>query len=172
MHNLNPGTKPVRRGKCRQRGSSLVEFALLLIPMLSVLFMSFDLAWTLFGWAAIQQAVREGVRYGVTGPVSSGLDAAIKQFVTGMSIGFISTANNGTITIQYFSPTTMTDVTGQTGATASGNVLKVTATITIKTLIPIWQSNGTRFGSFAAWSPTLAAGAADVLETGQNPPSE
>ena len=163
---------PLVNRKSRQRGSSLVEFALFLIPLLATMFMSIDLAWTLFGWAAIQQAVREGVRYGVTGPVSSGLDSAIKQFVTSMSIGFINTANNGSITVQYFSPTTMTEVTGQSGATAAGNVLKVTATITIKTLIPVWQSNGSRFGAFAAWSPTLSAGAADVLETGQPPPSE
>ncbi len=158
--------------KRRQRGASLVEFALLFIPLIGLLFMSFELAWVIFGWAAVQQAVREGVRYGVTGPVSSGLDNAIKQFVTSMSVGFISTANNGTITVQYFSPTTMSEVTGQPGATNAGNVLKVTATITIKTLIPVWQPNGPHLGTFVAWTPTLAAGAADVLETGQTPPSE
>lgn len=172
MDIVNSEAKPRARRRRRQRGASVVEFVFVLIPMLAMLFMSFDLAWMFFGWACIQQAVREGVRYGVTAPVTSGLDNAIKQFVTNMSIGFISTANHGTITVQYFSPTTMAEVTGQPGATTSGNVLKVTATVTISTLVPIWQSSSTRFGTFIAWNPTLAAGAADVLATGQTPPSE
>jgi len=163
--------RTVRRKKA-ERGASLVEFLLVLVPTLGLLFMAIDLAWALFGWACVQEAVREGVRYGITGPVSSGLDAAIEQFVTNMSMGFISNGDNGTITVQYFSPTTMTEVTGQSGATDSGNVLKVSATITISTLVPIWQPNGKIWGSFTTWHPTLSAASADTLETGQPPPSE
>ena len=167
-HMLN---RTVRRNKS-ERGASLVEFMIVLVPTLGMLFMVIDLAWALFGWACVQEAVREGVRYGVTGPVSSGLDSAIKQFVTNMSMGFINSGNKGTIQVQYFSPTTMGEVTGQAGATDSGNVLKVSATITINTLVPIWQPNGKIWGSFTTWQPTLSAACADVLETGQSPPSE
>jgi len=160
-----------RRKKARERGSTLVEFMLVLIPTLGMLFMSINMAWILFGWACLQQAVREGVRYGITGPVSSGMDSAITTFVTNMSMGFISTGNNGTITVQYFSPNTYTELTGQAGATQSGNVLKISASISIKSLVPVWQSNG-NLGTFTAWAPTLAAASADVLETPTPAPSE
>src|ERR1700685_4328273 len=112
---------PVRR-KRGERGSTLVEFAFVLVPTLGLLFMSMNVAWVFFGWACLQQAVREGVRYGITGPVPSGLDSAITTFVTNMSIGFINNGNNPTIRIQYFTPDTYTEVTGQSGATSSGNL--------------------------------------------------
>ena len=158
--------------KARERGSTLVEFGLTLIPTLGLLFMSFNLAWILFGWACLQNAVREGVRYGITGPVSSGLDSAITTFVKEMAIGFMNNGNSPTVTIQYFSPTSMSEITGQSGATQSGNVLKVTASITLKSLVPVWSPNGAKFGTFNQWAPTLAAASADVLETATPPPSE
>src|ERR1700752_4200556 len=139
-----PGLNCARvRRKPGERGSSFVEFGLVMIPTFGMLFLSINIAWILFGWACVQEAVREGVRYGITGPVSSGMDRAITTFVTKMSMGFINPANNPTITVQYFSPTTYTEVTGQSGATTSGNVLKVTASISVKSLVPIWISNGT-----------------------------
>src|SRR5581483_4502764 len=156
----------------RQRGSTFVEFGLVMVPTFGLIFLALNLAWILFGWACLQEAVREGVRYGITGPVNSGLDASIKNFVTQMSMGFINTVNSPNIQVQYFSHTTLTQVTGQAGATDAGNVLKVTATISMKALVPVWKANGTPLGTFTAWTITLAAASADVLETSQTPPSE
>ena len=158
-----------RRGEC---GSTFVEFQLVLVPTMGLLFLAINVAWVLFGWACIQEAVREGVRYGVTGPVTSGLDNAIKTFVTNMAMGFANSQNSPTINVQYFSPTTFTEITGTSGATSSGNVLKVTANITMRTLVPVWMSTGSGLGKFNAWTPTLAAASADVLETKTPPPSE
>ena|SRR5581483_994661 len=162
---------PIRR-KRHERGSVFVEFGLVLIPTFGLIFLALNLAWVLFGWACLQEAVREGVRYGVTGPTQTGLDASIKAFVTTMSMGFINSNNNPNIQVQYLSPTTLTDVTGQSGATQAGNVLKVTATISMKSLVPVWKANGTPLGTFTGWTINLAAASADVLETSQNPPSE
>ena len=163
------GLREQQRG---QRGSTIVEFMLVLMPTLGMLFLSINMAWILFGWACLQEAVREGVRYGITGPVSTGMDAAVRTFVTAMSMGFINTSNNGTISVQYFSPDTYTELTGQAGATQSGNVLKVTASISIQSLVPVWQANGHFAGTFIAWAPKLTAASADVLETSNPPPSE
>ncbi len=160
------------RRKRGEKGSVFVEFGLVLVPTLGLLFMSMNLAWVLFGWACLQEGVREGVRYGVPGPVSSGLDAAIKQFVTTTAMGFMNNNNSPSIHVQYFSPTTLTEVTGQSGATQSGNVLKVTASISIRSLVPVWKANGTALGTFTSWTPFLAAASADVLETATPSPSE
>lgn len=161
-----------KRHRRHERGSTFVEFQLVLIPTMGLLFLSLNVAWVLFGWACMQEAVREGVRYGVPGPVTSGLDNAIKTFVTNMAMGFANPQNSPTITVQYFSPTTFSNVTGTAGAASSGNVLKVTASITMQTLVPVWTSTGSGLGQFNAWTPTLAAASADVLETPTPPPSE
>lgn len=168
----NSAVYGAKRKRQRERGSTFVEFQLVLIPAVGLLFLSINVAWVLFGWACLQQAVREGVRYGITGPVSSGLDSAIKTFVTNMSMGFANSQNSPTINVQYFSPTTFTEITGTSGATSSGNVLKVTASVTIRTLVPVWTSTGSGLGKFIAWTPTLAAASADVLETATPAPSE
>ena len=164
--------RPAQRRTEQQRGTALVEFSLVVVPTLVLVFMLVNLAWVLFGWACLQSAVREGVRYGITGPVQTGMDSAIKTFVTTMSVGFINSNNNPTINVQYYSPTTYTEVTGQAGATQAGNVLKVTATISLKSLLPAWSSGPKFGGTFSAWTPTLSAASADVLETATPAPSE
>ena len=153
-----------------ERGSTIVEFGLVLVPTLGMMFLAMNVAWIFFGWACLQEGVREGVRYGITGPVSSGLDSAIKNFMLTTSVGFIN--NTDEIQIEYLSPSTLTNVTGQAGATQAGNVLKVTASITMKSLVPVWTSNGKWMGAFTTWTVPLTAASADVLETGSPAPSE
>lgn len=169
---LDAGILPPCPRKARERGTAIVEFTFVVIPTLVLVCMSANLAWILFGWACLQSAVREGVRYGITGPVTTGMDSAIDTFVTTMSVGFINSNNNPTIKVQYYSPTTYTEVTGQSGATQAGNVLKVTATISLQSLLPVWSSSGKFGGTFTSWAPTLTAASADVLETSTPPPAE
>lgn len=159
-----------RRNAQRQRGSVLVEFSLVIVPFLAIMFLTMDLAWVLFGWASLQEGVREGVRFGVTGQVlapNTGLDASIKQMVNLCSFGFAPT-----IRVQYFSPLTMAEITGQPGATAGGNLVKVTASITLKSLMPVWQRNSTALGTFTSWPVNLTAASSDVMEesAGAAPP--
>lgn len=159
-----------RRNARRESGSILVEFSLTIVPFLALMFLTMDLAWVLFGWASLQEGVREGVRFGVTGQIlapNTGLDASIKQMVTLCSFGFAPTTK-----VQYFSPLTMTEVTGQPGATTGGNVVKVTASITLKSLMPVWQKGSAVFGTFGAWPVNLTAASSDVMEesAGASPP--
>ncbi len=162
---LRPG-RGSRRNARRQRGSVLVEFSLVIVPFMAMMFLTMDLAWILFGWASLQEGVREGVRWGVTGQLlapSTGLDASIKQMVSLCSFGFAPTTK-----VQYFSPLTMAEVTGQPGATTGGNLIKVTASITLKSLMPVWQP-GNKIGG---WPVNLTAVSSDVMEesAGAAPP--
>lgn len=43
-----------------ERGSTLVEFSLVILPLIGFLFLTLDVAWIFFGWACIQEAAREG----------------------------------------------------------------------------------------------------------------
>ena len=109
MANHNPGGALVhqanarlRRG-VRERGGQIVEFNLVLIPMLSLMFLAVNTAWAFFAKATLQEAVREGVRSGVTGtPLGTPcLDASIKQVVTQYSFGFLNSTNQSAISIAY-----------------------------------------------------------------------
>jgi Flp pilus assembly protein TadG len=149
----------------RERGSVAVEFSLVLLPLFALLLMTMDLAWILFGWACIQEGVREGVRYAVTGSGQSEttLDSSIRNVVKQYSFGFVNSSNvSSVVTVDYYSAasfsssTTPTPVNGLTGATGKGNVVKVTVSgVAVGTFGPIFRN----------WTPmTLAASSSDVMQ--------
>ena len=113
---------------CAEQGTEIVEFSLVLIPMLGLTFLIMNIGWVLFAKASLQEAVREGVRYGVTGaPLNGqpGLTSSIRQVVLQYSAGFIPAGRAQTeISIQYLSPSTLQPVTGA-GSCAGGNILQV-----------------------------------------------
>ncbi len=157
MHSTSINDRPSRKaGAARERGSSLVEFWLVLLPLLSLLLLIMDVGWVVFAQASLQEGVREGVRFGITGNLvsgCSGLDCSITQVVETYSFGFVKSNN---VSIHYYSPSTLTDVTGQAGATAGGNIVQVSVSnISVKSLGAIW------------FNPTplvLGATASDVME--------
>lgn len=62
-------SNPRRRN--RQRGVELIEFTLVLLPLLGFIFLVMDLGWAVFKRATLQYAVREGCRYAVTNQVQN-----------------------------------------------------------------------------------------------------
>ena len=57
--------------KRRQRGSELLEFTLVILPLLAMITVLVDTAWGIFAESTLQRAVRLGVRMGVTLTASS-----------------------------------------------------------------------------------------------------
>ena len=152
-----------RRG---ERGAELVEFAMVLVPMISLVFLSVDAAWAIYAKASLQEAVREGVRYGVISQSTTsngvttctGLSAentAITQVVIGFSGGVLNSSNQNAISITYYSPTAPgTPLT--TGQLTPGNILQISVSgVSMPLLAPAFVSKGPM---------TLSATAADVLE--------
>ena len=154
-----PGRPRPRRR--RQAGSEIVEFGLVLTPLLALVFLILNVSWIFFGWACLQEGVREGVRFGVTGqllPPNTGLNSSITQVVQQYSFGFLNSRNSPSVNIQYYSPTNMQPLSG-VGATDAGNVIRVSATITMKSLVPAWGSKG-----FTTTPVTITASTSDVME--------
>ncbi len=54
-------------GRLPERGQALVEFALILVFLLMLIFVIIETGRVLFAWNAVQNAAREGARYGITG---------------------------------------------------------------------------------------------------------
>jgi hypothetical protein len=113
--------------KIRQRGNAMLEGALALPPLLMLLFATIDFSVAILVKNTVQSAVREGVRYAVTGQTVSGLgeDESIRTVVENNSLGFLNSSNGDSlISITYYNPNTLAVVTG-VGSNASGNIVEV-----------------------------------------------
>lgn len=75
--------------KRMQRGSQMLEFTLVLLPLLGFLFLILDIAWAVYARSTLQYAVAQGVRYGVTSRTLSGmgLRASIQTIVQNNAFG-------------------------------------------------------------------------------------
>jgi Flp pilus assembly protein TadG len=141
----------------RESGAELVEFSLVMIPMFGILFLVVDLAWMLFARATLQEAVREGVRYAVTGQTMAGMgqDNSIRTVVQQYSMGLLAGSTGASlITISYFDPNN--NLAAAT-SNAGGNVVQVSvAGLTVFPMAPLFRSK----------SPlSLSAVSSDVVES-------
>ena len=134
-----------------------------LLPLIALLLLAVDVAWSIFARATLQNAVREGVRFAVTGQVLPGntcLGASVRQVVVQHSFGFVPAAQaSSLVSVNYYSPTDLSAITGP-GGPAGGNVVQVTVTgVSVRSFGPIWRNI----------SPIpLTAMASDVMESSPN----
>jgi Flp pilus assembly protein TadG len=124
----------------RQRGSELIEFGLTVIPLFGFIFLVIDLSWALFAQVTLQNAVRAGVRYAITGQTESGKgqDASIKDVVQSSAMGFLAgSAGLSDIVITYYDPVTL----ATTNSNAGGNIVNVSISgFTLSPFGPILRS--------------------------------
>ena len=109
--------------KSRESGSQVVEATFVIIPLLLMTFMMLDLSMVIFVRTTLQEAVREGDRYAITGQNSVGpcQDDSIKAVVQRHAQGFLnSTTAASTIHVQFVNPTT-----GGQGTNAYENIVNV-----------------------------------------------
>jgi Flp pilus assembly protein TadG len=132
-------TTPNATHNRHRRGSQLVEAGLMLIPFLALAFTGVDAGWALFIKATLQHAVREGVRYGVTGQVSgqNGQIASIEAIVVSQAMGLLSGDQAGTLSVQFLDPVTLNPTANNDG----GNIVQVSVTnYKITPLAPLLRS--------------------------------
>lgn len=148
-----------------EEGSEITELSLVLLPLLGVLFLIIDVSWVLFARSSLQEAVREGVRYGVTGQTFTGecLTASVQQVVQQNSFGFISAANmSHQVSVQFYLQSNLSTPVSGSGATAGGNVIKVSVSgVSVSPIGPIL---------IAATPFLLSASSSDVMETQSGTP--
>lgn len=107
-----------------QRGAQVVEASLILVPLFGITFLLLDLSMAIFVQSTFQHAVREGVRYAITGANDFGpcQDDSVKQVVKNNALGFLgSTAGAATIHVHFINP-----VTGAVANNSYGNIVGVT----------------------------------------------
>lgn len=119
-------SRAAKRRAGRERGSQLIETALILLPLLALMFLGLDAAWAVFVKATLEFAVREGVRYGITGQTSTGIGqiASIEAVVQQNALGLLSGNQAGTLSVTFLNPATL----GPTSSNLGGNLVRVAVT--------------------------------------------
>lgn len=130
--------------KRRQKGNTLVETAIVFLPLLAIMLGIIDFSMAIFMRATLQNAVREGVRYAVTYQTGSGMcqDASIKSVVQSASVGFLSgTTNAEKIKVRYYATSNLTtEVTGA-NSNAPGNIVEIAVeNYNWSWIAPLWRS--------------------------------
>jgi len=68
----------------REDGSDLVEFALVMIPLVMLVFAILCMSWFVFATASLQHTVRKGCRYAVTRQAISDIQDRVLQNAVGV----------------------------------------------------------------------------------------
>jgi Flp pilus assembly protein TadG len=141
----------------QEAGHTMMEATFIMLPFLAMFFALFDFGLAIFLKNTMQFAVRQGVRYAITSQIQMdqfgsplGHDASIKNVVKQYSMGFLNyvaptgasrpCSGLGCISIKYYNPTTLTEVTG-VGSNAGGNVIQVSANnLTYAWMVPLLRS--------------------------------
>ena len=155
-----------------------MEFSLVMLPLLSIIFLLLNIAWSIFATSTLQQAVRVGVRTGIvissTAPHTC-LTDVVKSTVQSNALGLLNgTTGLGYIKVNYFLPpaasstTAPTDVSTAVNADAGGNIMQVS--VQGYPLVPIvprifnWSQKTDN-------SPLIVnVYAADMIEPSRTPP--
>jgi hypothetical protein len=146
------------KAKWGERGNAMVESALVAGSLFMILFALIDFSVAILIKNTVQDAVREGVRYAITGQTISGdggQDNSIRQIVEQNSLGFLNANNANLIAINYFNPTTLQPVSG-TGSNAAGNICE----ISVSGFSWLWMAP---YGRSAA-PLMISAASADIVE--------
>lgn len=171
---------PPRRRSAR-KGAEVLEFTLVLLPLLAMVTVIIDTGWAIFAKAALQRAVRIGVRTGVTitgaqaGTAGTCLTQMVKSTVQQNALGLLNGSSGlAKIKVNYLAPPApntngaVTDVSTQSGGNASGNIMQVS--VQGFSLIPLLP----RFFSWRSApdnSPlTISVYSADLIEPSRDPP--
>jgi hypothetical protein len=166
----------------RQKGAELLEFTLIVLPLLALVTVLADTAWAIFAESTLQRAVRIGVRSGVTLTASSpeivaagDLTTAVKNVVQVNSFGLLQGATGlAKVKVNYCLPpaetsnAACTDVSAQANGDAGGNIMKVS--VQNFSLVPLMPrifggSNGIDNSPL-----TITVNSADIIEPSRNPP--
>jgi len=86
-----------RRGK--RRAATLVETALVMIPLTMLIFALFEYGWLLLNWNVLNNAAREGCRFALTNNTDPTLSTDVQTIVTNFMAGQTKNFNTFTVTV-------------------------------------------------------------------------
>ena len=176
----SPGRNIDTTRRDRRRGAELIEFTLVLLPLLAMVFVLLDFAWIIFVQATVVRAVRVAVRTGITLTASQmGTGACLTDTVKGIvqqnGLGFLTgTAGLAYIKVNYYLPpvpgatTAATNVSALSSGNAPGNIMQVSVTnYSLAAFLPRIFNWKVAADSSAF---VFTASSADLIEPSSSPP--
>jgi Flp pilus assembly protein TadG len=181
--------RPYRRRRKTQSGDSLLELALVFIPMIALFFGIIDFSLVIFLQSTFESAAREGTRFAITYQSSyggtdctRGESVCIAQVVQDNAVGFLSgtkaqyinvnyytandlntpvtTCNQGTCVNNTALPQTLSSGVVVNYANQPGNIVEVTvASYPYLWLVPIYVTSQTAYMKNATPSSSLSLNA-------------
>lgn len=112
-----------RDRKRRERGAEMIETMLILGPLLGITFLLLDMSMVISLRSTFQHAVREGVRYAITGQNSPGpcQDDSIKAVTKQNAAGFLNSPTaSATLHVHFINP-----VSGAISDNSNGQIVEV-----------------------------------------------
>ncbi len=151
------------RGRSGRRGQAMIEFALCFLLFMAVVFGFSQIAMAVWMKSTLHFAVREGVRFAITGRTlgGAGHDASIKQVIRTRAGGVLSeTQADELISIQYYDPS---------GAATTSNTGGNTIVLSVNNYpVPILTSSAL---SWTGGAISVSAKAMGRQEPYPNPPA-
>jgi Flp pilus assembly protein TadG len=89
----------IRQPQRKRRGATTVEAALLLAPLILIVFSIFEYGFLLMNWNLINNAAREGCRYAVVNNTSGTVSTNVQTIVNGFMAGQSKNFNSVTVTV-------------------------------------------------------------------------
>ena len=171
----------MRSRRRSRRGAEIVEFTLVLLPLLGMICVIIDTGWAVFAKSTLQRAVRVGVRTGVTitgtqaTAAGTCLTDIVKSTVQANSMGLLNGSPGlSKIKVNYLQPPAPAssgaaiDVSTQADGNTSGNIMQVS--VQDFSLIPLlprffdWKTAADK-------SPLIIkVVSADLIEPSRDPP--
>ena len=164
----------------RRKGAEVLEFTLVLLPLLAIVMVLLDTSWAIFAKSTLQYSVRQATRRGVTitaAELTTGqcLTDVVKSTVQQNSFGMLTGDSKlALIKVNYFQPPKadstdpVVDVSTQSDGNTPGNVIQVSVQgFSLLPLVP----------RLFSWSQKpdnnpllISVYAADRIEPSRNPP--
>jgi Flp pilus assembly protein TadG len=143
--------RPVRR-RNSEKGDTFIELAMILLPLIALIFGLLDYSLAIFVKNTLYHAAREGVRYAVTQQTGGGgQDAAIRDVVRQNAMGFIPTGTTGDSYIHLDYSDRLGNPVNGVGSNQAGNILTVTITAYPWTFfLPLWRAPMLSFNASSA----------------------
>jgi len=110
--------------RSRRKGQAAIETALVIVPLFFILLAIIDVSVAIFIMDTLEYAARDGVRYAILGNT----DASVRQAVRDNSLGFLASAPDSQITVNYYALNTSNNtwqIAAGAGSNANGNLVKV-----------------------------------------------
>lgn len=89
----------LRRRLERRRGGTIVETAIVLIPLIMIMMGILEYGWLLLNWNLLNNAAREGCRYALVNNTATTISADVTSVVTTRMGGRQVSFNNFTVTV-------------------------------------------------------------------------